>query len=302
MTKWILLLLLIFPLISNALVDYSEDSISYAASAPKRRIDKKSPVPTVKRKVSRTRSRRSRSAGALGVINLSLTHSAIQAEGEKGGKLSMTKLHSHIQTPYNIFLDVDYWMGSYDNFNYVNSTSMQSGNVNAKLGFNWLQFGSAYDMATIDFYFGGRFRGSESGLAIDRTDKIVGIETAKKFLSFAIGFGYEYTMHGKAENSTEVGVEKTHKLSTALSWRATDDIRFLVEGAFYKTQAGRENIQYSALTPKLDLSLTPLVGLELGGVFRMKKSTGSDLLYSAKLWDFDGAYGNSIFAALRLSI
>jgi hypothetical protein len=220
-------------------------------------------------------------------------------EGDTSGRLTRTQLSTHIQTPYNVYLAASYWMAAFDNYNYVSSVNNQGGNVDLKLGFNWLEFGSDYDRGTIDFYFGTKFQGSKSELSISRTEKIVGIETAKRFLSFAIGFGYEYTSYGSAQTADELSLNSGHKLSTAISWQATGDIRFLTEANFYKIQSLEKTFQFSSITPKLDLRLSPLMGIQLGGVFQIKKYDWGESLYNAKLWDTPGAYGNSIFAKLK---
>ncbi len=307
MKKWILPLCLLLPTISYALVDYSEDSVSFASSATERRPTTKKAVPkSISKRVQRPSARSSAAYSPSGAINFKVSRSVLTTETGTimgDGTFAMTKFQTHIQTPYNIFLDADYWIGSYDNYTYMESAGTQAGNVNLKLGFNWLKFGSEYDMATINFYFGSRFKGGDSELAVSRDDKLVGIETAKKFLNFSIGFAYEYAKHSKPSVELETILDKTHKLATAISWQATNDIRFLTEASFYKIiTASGNNLQFSSLTQRLDLTLSPVLGLELGGIFRMKKaSTGMDL-YSAKLWDLEGAYGNSIFATLRLSL
>ncbi len=303
MKKWIVsLLIFLLPLFSYALVDYSEDSVSYSTAAPKREAPPK-------RRVKKTRSmRRIKQASASrfrpsGNIQFAISHAAltVSPEQQEEGKLNITNFHTHIQTPYNIFLDANYWIASSGDYKFVSTAQSQSGNVDVRLGFNWLEFGSDYDRGTIDFYFGSKFRGDASELATSRTDKIVGIETAKRFLSAAIGFGYEYSAHGAPKNSEELTLDATHKLSAAISWQATGDIRFLVEANFYKTKYDKHTIQYSAITPKLDLRLAPLLGLQLGGVFQMKEAQWSkEDAYQARLWDIPGLYGNSIFAALKL--
>lgn len=305
MRKWIFGILVVTPLLSHALVDYSEDSVSFSSAAPQRKAARpvlRNKKAEVKRTVPSIRSRRSQSFHPSGAIRFSLSHDVLSTEigdAQDSGKLALTQLSTHIQTPYNLYLVASYWMASFDNYNVITSTQNQGGNVDLKLGFNWLQFGSDYDRGTIDFYFGTKFKGGDSELAISRNEKIVGIETAKRFLSFAVGFGYEYTSYGSAKAIDEMSLDSGHKLSAALSWQATGDIRFLTEGNFYKITGEGETFQFSSITPKVDLRLSPVVGLQLGGVFQIKKANWGESIYSAKLWDVPGAYGNSIFAKLK---
>jgi len=56
------------------------------------------------------------------------------------------------------------------------------------------------------------------------------------------------------------------------------------------------------LSPKLNLTLAPAVNLEMGARFRTNKAKSEQDLKSAKLFDLHGAYTNSLFAGLNLSI
>ena len=63
-----------------------------------------------------------------------------------------------------------------------------------------------------------------------------------------------------------------------------------------------EKSSFSYLEPKLALTISPMVQLELGGNFRTKKLKNTDDILGARLWDMKAAYGNSIFTGLNISM
>ncbi|MCR9204934.1 MAG: hypothetical protein NXH75_10170, partial [Halobacteriovoraceae bacterium] len=188
-------------------------------------------------------------------------------------------------------------------------TGFQAGNPEVILGFNWLQFGKKADLATVDLFGGLSFGQKDSDFATERTDKIVGISTAKRFHTLAVGLGYEYRMTGTgSENEMRIG--NISKLSASLGWVVSKDIRFLVEGSTFKIGRGNdefanfildEDISFSSVKPQLQLKIGPMIDLTLGAQFRTRRLK-QGALTSARLWGLDAAYGNSVFSGLSFSI
>ena len=83
---------------------------------------------------------------------------------------------------------------------------------------------------------------SSSELASSRTDKIFGIESVKRFYTFALGLGYRLYMTGTPEDDQEVDIGNIQKLYTLLV-DGFHDISFEVEGAVYNI--GNSNLQQS---------------------------------------------------------
>ncbi len=289
-----------------SLVDYTEpefkpqSSGAKSISAPKPRSVQKLAAPAKKS-----------SGGPLGTLSMGLSHGFTDVELEGNtGKVNTTKVEAHFQTQYNIYMDVDYWQASSNSEFIAEGKSSQKGNPLVILGFNWLQFGGAADAANIDLYGGASFGQKGSTFATERTRKIFGIKTAKRFNQFALGLGYELGFNDTPDSEDEKAIGSVRKLGASLGWYVSPDIRFIVEGSTYKVSksdaTGRSNVlesdlSFSSITPKAHLNLSPWVMLELGATFRTRRIKDADTL-DAKLWDMEGAYGNSMFASLGIRI
>lgn len=290
---------------SFALVDYTEPEFQPQRSGA---TSLRAPKPKSVKKLSAPAKSNS---GPLGTLNMGISHGFTDVELEGNtGKVNTTKIEAHFQTQYNIYMDVDYWQASSSSEFIGEGRSGQKGNPQVILGFNWLQFGGAADAANIDLYGGASFGQKGSTFATERTRKIFGVKTAKRFNQFALGLGYELGFNDTPDSDEEKAIGSIRKLQASLGWFVSPDIRFILEGSTYKVSksdaVGRANVlesdlSFSSITPKAHLNLSPWVMLELGATFRTRRVKDADTL-DAKLWDMEGAYGNSMFASLGIRI
>ncbi|OUR97801.1 hypothetical protein A9Q84_06265 [Halobacteriovorax marinus] len=289
-----------------ALVDYSEveDVKSSRRAAPNRN------QPAIIRKAPAQKASSNNSGGG-GNFELSTLYEQQQVSAQTDdGDLSKVSFVGHFQTDYNLYLDVSYWMANATLNSSETSGDYEQGRPKVILGFNWLRFGKAQEMSTVDLFAGGVWKGSDS-VASTRTDKIIGIETSKRFYIFALALGYEYHLTGTPESESETAIGNIGILKTSLGWMVSGDISFVLEAGMVKIdsdsnldRANRltESTQFSYLRPSALLGLSRSVSLEIGGVFRTRRARDVDTLLGAKLWNVPGAYGNSLFAGIRLSI
>ena len=148
-----------------------------------------------------------------------------------------------------------------------------------------------------------------SSFATERTDKIVGVSTAKRFYSFALGIGYEHRLTGTG-GSEEMIIGDITKLSASLGWVVSKDIRFLIEGTTLNIREGENNfiqsfldekVTFGSIKPQLQLRVGRSIDFTLGAQFRTKRISREELTL-ARFWSLDGAYGNSVFSGLSFSI
>lgn len=284
-------LLLSLSMNAHALVDYSESSSDTAK--------KEGPLNRSAAKLEGTRSE-SKSLFWKSDFSFTANYEAREIEAEKMGVIN---LNTHLQTPFNVFLDLTYW-------NAQNSEGPQNGNPKGIIGFNWLRFGDPSNEAKLDLYAGAKLSGT-SALASSRTDKIFGVETTKRFGTFGLGIGFDTTLTGAPKNSDDMSIGNIQRIAVSGGWMVSNDIQFELEAENFKisesSDANRVNrlensVSFSALSPKLNLILAPGIGVEMGARFRTNKPKTSQDLRSAKLFDLHGAYSNSLFTGLNLSL
>lgn len=292
---------------SHALVDYSEPDYTPQNSGAAPIIKRSAPVNTV------TTAKPSSNKGSLFGGHLDFAFGLKSSDvkmNERNGKVQTFNFDGHFQTQYNIFLDFSYWQLSQRSKNIQQESGNEKGNPLVLLGFNWLEFGSGAEAATVDFYMGGLFGQSGSDLATQRTEKIAGLRTIKRFNQFALGVGYEFHFNGRPDNSQEMEIGDMRRFSASLGWVVSPDIKLLLEANNYKISksSNSENVKYldrdinlSSISPKMHLNFSRSVVLEIGGTFRTRRMSDDSIL-SAKLWNLEGAYGNSLFAGLGMSL
>lgn len=282
-----------------ALVDYSDDDEAPAA---------KKSVKSIGKSGSAKKSR-----GAPSTVEFITKYDSVKINTNDGGTtggLDIIKSKIFAQTPYNIFFDVSYWQASSPDL-YATKSS-QAGNPEAKIGFNWLRLGNDADAAKVDIYGGYMMRATNSLVGSSRNDQIFGLHTSKRFADFAMGLGGEYRKSGNPTNSTDLIIGNVTRMHAAVGWVATPDIRMSLDADMYTVRAGegdkfralQEDISFSTLTPKLHLGLSQYVELELGTAIRTRKPVvpNNQNLLDAKLSDFAGVYGSSMFAGLNISM
>jgi hypothetical protein len=216
----------------------------------------------------------------------------------KSEKVGSINFDLHFQTPYNVFFDGSFWQADYQG-------KGQAGNPKFTLGLNWLKIGSPSDEARLDLTAGMRLA-SKSEIATSRTDKIFGIETTKRFMSFGVGLAYDLTIASEPTNEAEMAIGNIHRIAVSTGWMVSNDIQFELEAENFRvlqsSDTNRPNrlqapISFSTLSPKLNLGLSPYVNFILGARYQMQKTT-----VSAKIFDLHGANSNSIFTGLNISI
>jgi len=291
---------------SYALVDYSE----VEDASPARKSTRKTTRPSIKKNAP-VQNTRSNDSGGSGAFELTTKYEQQQINAQSDeGELSKISFAGHFQTDYNLFLDFSYWMADATLTNSETASDFEQGRPKVILGFNWLRFGKVQEMSTVDIYAGGVWKGSEN-IASTRTDKIIGIETSKRFYVFALALGYEYQLTGTPEDELETSIGNIGILKTTVGWMVSGDISFVLEAGMItiesdsnvdRTHRLEESTKFSYLRPVANLGLSRSISLELGGVFRTRKANDVDTLLGAKLWNVPGAYGNSLFAGLKLSI
>ncbi len=298
---------------TSALVDYSAESESFD-DAPAIQMKRKRPSP---RKVSR---RRSAGSGAATTISLDSNYKSVSIDtndSQLKGKVGIVSMHGRLDTPYHFYLDMSYWQGSTSIKDISTSSEQQKGNPKFILGLNWLQFGDGANAMKVDIYGGASFKAKESYLGHSRNDKIVGLQTSKRFNEIVIMLGGEYVLTGNVDNPDDMNIGNISQLSAALGWVVSNDIRFAVEANKVKVAAAKtgavgdaleNDFGFTTLTPSLFLGIAPAVELQLGAVFRTKKAQLPDTgvekqdLTKAKLMEYPGSYGNSLFAGLKIAI
>lgn len=283
---------LLFSYNAHALVDYSEP-VAGGSSESK-------PANKSMQKMTRSEGSGSKSLTWKADFSFTTNYESMEVDNVKYGVLNVG---THVQTPMNIYFDASYW-------NAKSNGGSSSGNPKLILGFNWLRFGSPSDEARLNLY-GGAKLSSSSELGSSRTDKIVGVETTKRFGSFGLGIGYDMTLVGKPKNVDENAIGNIGRLSISGGWMVSQDIQFEVEAESFTIKQGsdsnrsnrlKEKVSFSTLSPKLNLALFPAVNLELGARFRMKKAREEAQLVKAKVFDLHGANSNSLFAGLNITI
>lgn len=277
-----------------ALVDYSETVSS---------SEEKNPVNnsyTKMNKVSNSSQSNSRSLTWKADYSLATNYESLEISGEKFGVMNVG---FHLQTPFNVFFDASYWhaQGQLDS---------SSGNPKMIIGFNWLRFGNPSEEARLDFY-GGAKLATDSRLGSSRFDKIVGVETTKRFGSFGLGIGYDLILVGLPKDEIEKSIGNISRIVFSGGWMVSNDIQFEVEVENFtispdkssnRTNHLSEKVQFSTLSPKLNLGLAQAVNLEFGARFRIKKAKEEANLMNARVFELHGANANSLFAGLNFTI
>jgi hypothetical protein len=266
-----------------ALVDYSEGETS-----PKSKVQLQSAKPESKSLIWKSD------------FSFTANYETLEIENSK---LGLINLNTHLQTPFNVYLDLSYWSAQ-------NEEGSQKGNPKGIIGFNWIRFGSQQDEAKLDLFAGFKMKGS-SELASSRNDKIFGAETTKRFGVMGLGIAYDITLTGVPKRESEMSIGNIQRIAVSGGWMVSNDIQFELEAENFKinpsTNEGRvhalgQTISFSTLSPKLNLTLAPAINLEMGARFRTKKIKLRESFAHTRFYDYHGAYSNSLFAGLNLSL
>ncbi len=218
-------------------------------------------------------------------------------------KVSMYNLKLNVVTAYDLYFNLGYWYAA------GKDGKFYSGNPSAKVGFNWLRFGSDSLETRIDLIGGLSFSGSKSEYASKHNDWVIGLETSKRFGMTLLGISHHMTVAGKAQGSGQLEYQGIQTTTLALGHRVSSDIAFEVQYYSYLVQKAKKsesnsldhNVRCAVISPSLLLSLSSNIELNLGATFRDKKVNSDASLYAARLWELKGFYGNTLFANLGMS-
>ena len=299
--------------LGHALVEYSDEGESFRPqSSGVLRARKKSSRSKIKLEPSKRSVVRRRGAGHSpaknGLFDLHLGMETVDIGSM--GKANFATFEGLLQTPYNVFLSGSY---RYAGGSLAGESSAgRGGNPRLLLGVNWLRFGGRQDAVTIDLYGGLHFGRRNSAFASTRTDKVVGVQTGKRFHQLAFGIGFEQCLSGTPEGK-ELVIGDIRKLAATLGWRVSGDILFSTEAGTSSIltdddSLSREGarlerkVSFGYISPLLKLNISPALSLSLRAHFRTKKipSDTAKKLLGAKLWHIEGLYGNSLGASLGL--
>ena len=220
------------------------------------------------------------------------------------GKGQLLYLTVKLKTNYDVFLDFSYLQVQSQDF--IKKDNWESGNKKFIIGFNWLRFGTTHDAAVIDIYGGASFGQDNSSMITSRTDKIFGIQTIKRFFNMVLGLAYEMHFTGIPQNKNEIMIGDISKLVFSIGWIVSPDIKMSLDAETYSISSvsnskgvyslGQEQ-KFSTIGPKINLSFNSMVGFDLGATFRTRRLKNDELL-DARLWNYRGSYGNSIYSGL----
>lgn len=274
-----------------ALVDYSDKEVSF---------NKKSDVHEKSTLSLESPRLESKSLIWKSDFSFSANYETLEIDNSKIGLIN---LNTHLQTPFNVYLDMTYWSA-------MDSTGSQNGNPKSIIGFNWIRFGSTHDEAKLDLYVGGKFAG-QSSWASSRNDKIFGVETTKRFGSIGLGLSYESTIVGSPHQTSEMSIGNIQRITVSGGWVVSNDIQFELEAENFNIEQSDEtsrdvylkkSLSFATISPKLNLNLAPAINLEMGARFKTKRMRAEQSLTNAKFKDLHGAYSNSLFAGLNLTL
>jgi len=313
-----LLITIVFASQAMALVDYSKNSVSNSSSKRSGNFAAPAARPSIKSSSqAQSRPSRSQSVDRLGpkMLVLSSYYGTTNVSvSETEGRVDTIGIAGHVETPFHIYGDISYWQASSSDEGLVEDSDYQKGNPNLKVGFNWLNMGPSSYAARVDFFGALSIGVDKSEFGASRTDKEVGANTSKRFENFIGGIGASLILVGRPKDSQELEIGNITKLTAALGWVVSSDIRLAVEAAAYKIRRASEDsgnddqnplvddLSFSVVSPKIFLGLTPFMELELGAHLRTKEPTTEQNLVKAKLHNISGAYGNAVYGGLSFSL
>jgi hypothetical protein len=293
-----------------ALVDYSDADDFKPKNSGAESVKRNPPPSSSSSSVSEAPKQRAVRRQGKALFSLGSSYESVNYHlGANSGKVDFTRFAGRFQTNYGVFIDANYWRAD-NKSSLLGEKGDMAGNPEVVLGFNWLEFGGRENGTDIILKAGASIAEQGNNFARSGTDKIVGIETSKRFYDFALGLGYDYRLTGTPGAIEEAQIGNIGKLYASFGWMATPDIQFSVDAATYSIKGSDDetrlnrisnNLSFGYISPKLTLGLSPLFALELGALFRTKRLSDESTV-NARLWNFPGAYGNSIFAGLGIAL
>ena len=296
----VILLLSLFSMpLFSATPDYTEE-----VPTKKKRIKKK-----VKRASSSRSSSEATTRRGHGSWTIEGSIESVDVESfSKNDNASFYKMNLYYRPQSDLYLKLGYYFGFADSLNLYENQS-RKGNLDFRLVANWLSWSNGSYNSKLDFFAGVSLKERSSNFGSSRTDKVVGFETSRNFSNLIFSLGHEYHMTGKPKNQDELAVGDIRKYYGILGWKVTPDINFAIEAVHYEiapTSKGDDSLKNKVssghLSPWLFLNLSKKFDFILGAVFRTNKIRQKDKLRRARLWSYQGLYGNSVFTKINLNI
>ena len=232
----------------------------------------------------------------------------------RGPEVRFMRFAAQGQIAGQFFFEGRYWQAQSSSPVLAPRGGWQAGNPLLLVGFHWLQLGPLQGQVNLDLYGGFRWKSKKSYLASGRTDRILGLSTAKRFSKMALGLGYEMHLTGTSVQPDEMQIGNLSRASASLGLQLGPGSRLLINAFHYSINpetglsapslALKRKVKFSVLSPKLQLnifSLHPSLKMELGASFRSGRLRDKNLI-AARLWNFQGSYGNSLYGGLSLSL
>ena len=235
-------------------------------------------------------------------INMGVGYEALKAQERE---LNQIKVQAKYQTDFNLYLDSSFWAGK------LNGDKFGPGNLETKLGFNFLNAGGPNSLATFDLLAGVNFSTWDSSYASKRVDQIYSLFSTKRFHRIILGLGGEFRITSDSKNEEVTSIGNIGTFSAMLGWEISRDIKVFLEGGLVTIAPGKAkdsgnylpgNAKYTYISPLLQLGIFSQLWVELGAAFRIKHEGYNDTLAGARLFDLKGIYGNSLFTGLKYSL
>ena len=223
-------------------------------------------------------------------------------------KTSLYKLNVYYKPRPDFYFKVSQFYGASNDIN-LNGAFSKKGNLEVRLVANWLRWSNGEYDTKLDIFGGVSIKERNSNFASSRNDKIVGFETARNFSNFIFSLGHELRLTSTPKDKAEMAIGDIRKYYAIFGWKVTSDINFAVEAVQHNIRpsnneglALKDKVVSGYLSPWLFLNLSARYDIIMGGVFRTNRIKNREELIKARLWSFQGLYGNSIFAKINVNI
>ncbi len=299
-----------------ALEDYTyEEGSDYSASSSSTRIAPNSgffPKTSVQKSVER-KAAISKKSFKGSDIAVSTSFKSIDIASSNAEKAKIVDFNIIMNTGLNVALGLYHWRTVSVDGNYFEKDSKNkshSGNTKLYARFNWLKFGESHDATSVDL-LAGYSMGKESSLLATSSDvKMVGIRTFKQFYILALGIGYKMYFHDSTTLKDEVAISDVKNIHGNLTWIISSNLGFSTEVGSYSISGKKsssdlfaQKLEYSYIQPRLRFKIARRLNIELETIYSNIESFKKNPNFlDARLWNYKGAYGNSISAGLIFTI
>ncbi|MCY4523200.1 MAG: hypothetical protein OXB84_00535 [Halobacteriovoraceae bacterium] len=139
------------------------------------------------------------------LFDFTLGHESYKASLSDGeGTVGFYTVDGRFQVDPDLYLDIGYWHTAGTKGALFAGDGEKKGNTTFKLGLNWFRVGDPAYQAVVNFYGGAMLPVKNSIVASSRLDKMVGIETSKRFENFLLALGFDMRLTGSPANANEM--------------------------------------------------------------------------------------------------